>query len=102
MSFVEITVPAKAKSSRESSISPEDMKQILKLLKESKAVSDDVVYDKPSKSGKMDARNVAYYAGFRVRDEVIATGEYSNKDLRLETFADDEVENGWRWALRRK
>lgn len=101
MSYVEVTIPSKAKTVRDPSVSPEDMKEILAMLQSGKAVSDGKVYtdaDVPAKS-KMDTRNYTYYQGYTVRSEVIATGEFKPADLRLETFADGD---GFRWALRQK
>jgi hypothetical protein len=103
MSFTSTTIPTQRRESTAAKIAPEDMKQIQAMLANGQVVTDDTVYSEPSKSGKMDARTVAYYAGYAVREAVLqANDKLTGKDLSLRTWEDEQTEGGFRWGLRIK
>lgn len=103
MSFTSTTIPTQRRESTAAKISAEDMTTILELLNAGKVVTDDTLYSEPSKSGKMNARTVAYYAGYAVREAVLqAEPKLTAKELSLKTWEDEDTEGGYRWGLRVK
>lgn len=76
-------------------LSADELKTAIKLLKDSKPVTDGVIHTAiPGK--KRSPKVIAYDKGYVIRSEVAATGEFALADLKVRTWADGD---GYRFAI---
>jgi hypothetical protein len=91
--FSSIAVPVSTRTIKPR-FTDEELETAISALAETGSCSDHQLYD--VKVGKQEPRTRAYYAGWYLRAALAACGEYTEKQLKVKTWAAD---GGFRWAL---